>query len=280
MIEEGYASNYLPLLAAYLQGKPAEVKSSLGDGREYTSQNGVLFAAVRNGAYAISEYGNHASPEAAPDDSVAIVSITGPITKHDQYCGPAGMKTKSDLLARCYENPKIKGIVLTIDSGGGEVYAGRTMMQTIARRNKGVVAFVDDFACSAAYGIAAACDSVTLNSEIARVGSIGTLITIADYTEYYKKLGINLIEIYASLSTDKNRDYAEAIKGNREPLQKVCDVFNKGFIAHIADCRKGKISEDQSLWNTGKVFFAKEAVKLGLADEIASLDNVINYFNT
>jgi ClpP class serine protease len=281
MIEEGFASNYLPLIANFLQGKTAgNPKSSSDEKKEYTSDNGVLFASVKNGAYEISDYEGYRSPKDAPEDSVALISIIGSITKHDQNCGPAGMKTKSGILTQCYANPNIKGIVLIIDSGGGEGMACRLLQETISHRNKGIAAFVEDFACSAAYGIASACDTITLNSEMARVGSIGTYLTIADFTEYYKKIGINLIEIYASKSTDKNQDYYEAIKGNKKPLEAVCDKFNENFITSIANFRKGRISEEQSKWNTGKVFFAKEAINLGLADEISTLEQVINYFNT
>ncbi|MDR2627548.1 MAG: S49 family peptidase [Dysgonamonadaceae bacterium] len=279
MIEKNYANNYLPVIAGFLQGKTIPVKSSLPDAHEYTADNGILLASFKNDAYHISDYGRYCSPEKAPKNSVAILSIFGAITKYDQDCGPSGMKTKSDLMMRCYDNPNIKGIVLVIDSGGGEARACNLMMETISKRNKGVSAFVEDCACSAAYGIASACDTVTLNSEVAGVGSIGTLLTIADYTRYWEQKGINLIEIYASKSKDKNGEYYEALKGNVEPLRKFCDTYNDKFIASIADFRKGKISDDQSLWSTGKVFFAPEAIRLGLADNVGSLEDVINYFN-
>ncbi|MDR1436827.1 MAG: S49 family peptidase [Candidatus Symbiothrix sp.] len=279
MIEESYASNYLPLVANFLEGKPVAVKSSGMEERKLTAQNGVLFADFKNGSYFISDYGGYSSPEMAPENSVAIISIEGAITKHDQDCGPAGMRTKAGLLNRCYGNPRIQGIVLRIDSGGGEGRAMQLLTDVISKRNKGVVAFVEDCACSAAYGIAAACDTVTLNSQTAMIGSIGTYMTVADYAEFWKMRGINLIEIYASKSTDKNREFYEAIKGNREPLLKICDTFNEQFIASIARYREGKISEDQSAWSTGKIFFADEAIKLGLADSVDSLENVINYFN-
>lgn len=281
MIEESYASNYLPIIANFLQGKQVDFKSFQNPEKEKSSsENSILTALFNNGMYQISDYGYEVAPEKAPENSVAIISISDVITKYDQNCGPSGMKTKADILTRCYNNPNIKGIVLSIDSGGGEGLACNLLQETISKRNKGVAAFVDDFACSAAYGIAAACDTVTLNSKMARVGSIGSYFTIADYSKYYENLGINLIDIYASKSTDKNRDYFEAIKGNTEPLKKVCDIYNENFIASIANYRKGRISEDQSQWNTGKIFFAEDAIKLGLADEIASLTDVVNYFNT
>ena len=215
-------------------------------------------------------------PRSAP---VALMRIAGSITKHDQDCGPAGMATKADLLRRCYANDHIKAVVLVIESGGGEVGAVRIMDEAVAGRNKPVGAFIDDYAYSAAYGIATACDLVVAGSAQARTGSIGTYLTIADYSERYKQMGIKLTDIYASASTDKNREYLEALGGNPEPLRKMVDVYNEHFLSTVEKNRAGKLTAGREVWGTGKEWFAPEAVELGLIDGIDTLDNFINYFN-
>lgn len=281
MIEPGFASNYLPLVTDYISGKRVDVVSrSSANEREITDRNGILSAILKNDTYTISEYGRYGSPEDAPENSIAIINITDAITKHDQDCGPAGMLTKSNLLKRCYNNSRIRAIALVIDSGGGEGNAMRLMSETIESRNKPVGAFIDDFACSAAYGIASGCDFIIANSKMARIGSIGTYMTIADYTEYYKQRGIALTEIYATASTDKNNDYYEAIKGNLEPIRNVCNQFNEDFLQRIETNRKNNLTEARESWGTGKVYFAEEAQRLGLIDGIDTFDNFINYFNT
>ena len=281
LIDQAYAANYLPLVAHYLRSPQSDFgrpRNALTE-HELTADNALLFAVKQADAYQISEYGEYRAPEDAPEQSVAILSIEGAISKYDQGCGPAGMLTKSDLLHRCYANDNIIGIVLHIDSGGGEGMACRLMQQAIGVRNKPVVAFCDDFAASAAYGIAAACDTVVANSDLCRVGSVGTYVTLVDYADYYAKMGIKLIDVYASRSTDKNQDYLKALQGDTAPMRVVCDRFNEAFIASIATARDGKIEQDQQKWATGKLFFADEALKLGLIDQIDTIENVINYFN-
>jgi ClpP class serine protease len=211
----------------------------------------------------------------APENSIAVINVCGAITKHDQYSGNDGMQSKAEVLRYCYTNTNIAGVVLKIDSGGGEGMAMRLMCEAISERNKQVVAFIDDFACSAAYGIASACDHIVANSEQARIGSLGTYLTIADYAKFYEMKGIKLIEIYATASTDKNKEYYEALKGNLEPLRKVADQFNESFLASIEKNREGKLSSGRDVWGTGKVWFAEEALQLGLIDEINSFQNVI-----
>lgn len=273
MIDPAFADNYLPLVAAYIQHGPQEI---IIDNSE---RNHEVALAVKNAAgYVISEYGREVSPEGAPDDAIAIIRITGTITKHDQNCGPSGMATKSDILRRCFANDKIKVVVISMDSGGGEGMAMRLMAETISTKNKPVIGFIDDYACSAAYGILAACDLIVANSNQARIGSIGTYITIADYTKYFEKQGINLIDIYASASSDKNSEYKEAIKGNTKPVQAIADKFNDFFLSHVEESRSGTLTADKSVWGTGKVFFADEAKKIGLIDEIDSFSNILNSF--
>jgi len=277
-IEPAYAANYLPILDAYLKGEQLHAQT-IPKNEDITIRNGIQTAVIQSGTYVISEWGQARKPEDAPENSIAIVYITDAITKHDQWCGPAGMITKSDILNRCYANDNIKSVILVIESGGGEGMAMRMMNETLAKRNKPVGAFIDDFACSAAYGIASACDIVVANSPMARVGSIGTFITIADYTERYKQLGINLIDVYASASTDKNSEYIEAIKGNPAQLKKIANTFNDYFLSMIETNRTGKLSSGREVWGTGKVWFAEEAKQLGIIDGIDTLENFINYFN-
>ena len=272
LMDPSFGANYLPLVVSYIKGstpfQPAE--RSLSDD--------LLFAVSADGSFEISEYGYDIPPEDAPAGSIAILNITGAITKHDQSCGPSGMVTKSKLLTRCYANKNIKGIVLKIDSGGGSGDAMRLFNETVSERNKPVIAFIDDNACSAAYGIASGCDIVVANSNTAYVGSIGTYISIADYTEYFKKEGISIIEVYATASKEKNIEVREALKGNVEPVRKLADKFNEMFLSMVETNRKDQLKTDRSSWGTGKLYYADEAKEIGLIDAIDKFSNILNYF--
>ena len=65
-----------------------------------------------------------------------------------------------------------------------------------------------------------------------------------------------------------------------QPLLDVCNTYNEDFISRIANFRGDSINQDQSTWGTGKMFFAPEALELGLIDAVDSFENVLNYFNT
>jgi signal peptide peptidase SppA len=261
LIDPDYANNYLPLVAAFMRGERFD-------------------SSVRETESFVSVYHNETvcSDDEIPLNSVAVINISGAITKYDQDCGPSGMISKSNVLRKFFLNDNIKGVILKIDSGGGEGNAMRVMQDAIIDRNKPVIAFIDDLACSAAYGIASGCDVIVANSSTARVGSIGTYITVSDYTKYWEQQGIRLIDVYASQSKDKNSAYYEALKGNLEPIRAIADRYNSNFIETVKRNRSEKLAEDINSWSTGKVFFADEALKIGLIDSIDSFKNTLNYF--
>jgi len=265
MINPDFADNYLPYITASLRGQRMTIPS-----RQPES-----FFTIYNGSESDRSIRNIKD---APEGSIAVINIAGAITKHDQECGPDGMVSKSSVLRSCYESQNIKGVIIKVDSGGGEGKAMRQMAQAISERNKPVIGFVDDFACSAAYGILSGCDYIVANSEFAEVGSIGTYMTVTDYSKFWENEGIKLIDVYATASSDKNSEYLQAIKGNVEPLRKVADTFNEGFLSMIEKNREGKLTSGRDVWGTGKVFFSKDALKIGLIDEINTFTNTLKSF--
>jgi signal peptide peptidase SppA len=203
---------------------------------------------------------------------VFVLDLSGPITKSDQICGPTGVTTKCNWLKMADAHENVFAHLLRIDSGGGEAYASNMMANTIHELNKPVYAFIEGFAASAAYWIASAAKTIAVSSAMDRVGSIGTYITIADFRQYYQKKGISLLDVYATKSKDKNRDYHDAIDGNTTLIQQVADKYNDFFLSAV---RTNRGAVNESSWGTGKMFFADEAIRIGLVDRISTLENFI-----
>ena len=178
MIEESFASNYIPYITDFLNNPS----------RNYHSREPEQFISIYNGSESDSQI---KSIKDAQEGSICVINIAGAITKHDQYCGPDGMTSKAGILRECFASKNIKGVILRIESGGGEGSAMRVMSETLSNKNKPVIAFIEDFACSAAYGIASCCDFIVANSKLAQVGSIGTYLTIADYENTTRSRELN-----------------------------------------------------------------------------------------
>lgn len=265
MMEDGFAANYFPLLVAYLKGEAPKTPHQ---------EINPLTIQPLSSSLCAPQAGDNGENESY----IAVVSIAGAITKHSQYCGPEGMVQIAAILEECYATDNINGIILHVESGGGDGMAMRLLNETIGKRNKPMVGFVDDFACSAAYGIVSGCDIIVANSAMARVGSIGTYLSIADYTKQLEKEGINIMTIYAPDSKHKNGEVREALKGNFKPLEELAAKYNDSFLESIEKNREGKLTASREIWGTGRVFFADAALKLGLIDNIDTFQNTLNYF--
>lgn len=273
MIDPLYAHQYFPLVHKMLLGDiPIVPALDNPSDQKMIAQTKPVMRGVNN---TVDPYDVHWYPEEITDPSVFVMDIIGPITKYNQFCGPAGMKTKGEWLKTADKHPNIFAHILRIDSGGGEAYACRLMGEVIQSLDKPVFAFVEGMAASAAYWIASSCAHICASSAMDRVGSIGTFITVADYKAWYEKEGIRLVEVYATKSKDKNRDYLDAIAGDTSRMQKLVDQFNEYFIGQVSTSRQDSLKKDESVWGTGEMFFSPEANKIGLVDEIDSLDNYI-----
>lgn len=270
LIDKRYAQGFFPSVLKMVQGE-ADAEAPEGEAKDVARWSYEIAATGNNtiNVYPISEFAESASPEDAPANSVAIIEMKGAITKYDQWCGGAGTETKTNILHRCLANDNIVAIVLDIDSGGGDGNATENFSNVIKTATKPVLAFVNGMACSAAYWLAAACREIYMGGKISEVGSIGTYVEIADFTNYYKEMGIDIIRIYAPQSTLKNKAYEDALKGDNAAMEADLKVFTDFFISEVKANRQA-LRDDKSVFK-GACYYTEEAISIGLADEEGTL---------
>lgn len=215
-----------------------------------------------------------ASLNGAPAGSVAVISISGPIMKEDN-CGDPGTKSYEKMILNALDNPNITGIVLQIDSPGGTVAGTQHLANVIKNASKPIVTLAEDLMASAAYWIGSSSKFVFANNNTTRVGSIGTMLSFADVQPYWESKGVKFHEIYATASVAKNKDFADARKGNYDAIIKsTLDPLNNEFLSAVKSNRGEKLNQEKTL--NGQVYLAQEAQNLGLIDAIGGLEEAVN----
>jgi protease-4 len=204
--------------------------------------------------------------------SVVIIPICGPILKHDSWC-EIGMQTRAQQLKSAYENENVGGVILFGDTPGGESQACTVMTEMIAKRNKPVVGYVDGMLCSAGVYIFAGCDEIYASSKDAIIGSIGTMISFADTRGMWEKEGVKFHEIYADQSTEKNKEFRDALQGEYQTIKDtLLNPMNKLFTDHVKNNRT-ELNHETTL--SGKIFLSEGAKANGLINDIADLNFAI-----
>jgi signal peptide peptidase SppA len=213
------------------------------------------------------------------EGSVAVIDVNGRLAKRmDLFTEVCEGGTSTENLLKdfqtCLDNPNVSSIVFNIDSPGGEAFGINEISQHIfaARGKKPIKAYVSGLGCSGAYWIASACEEIVCDKS-AFLGSIGVVSVWIDDTEAYKMLGFDKKVVVSSnapkkrLDLNKPEDMAEFVSE--------LDSMEKVFIGAVARNRQKKAAEVINDFNQGGVLAGNEAVRVGMADRVGSLEGVI-----
>ncbi len=214
----------------------------------------------------------------APKDSTAIIPVHGTLLKYGTYCS-YGTTELADILRQAAESSNISSVLLDIDSGGGSVDAIAPLVDAIQyaqSKGKSVVAHCD-LCASAAYYIASYCDEIIASNQISsEFGSIGVMMSFPDYAKYYEREGVKVHTIYSSLSDYKNAPFEMAKEGKYDMIrEEELDPLARDFQENVKANRGNKLKSDTTGLIRGRMFYAKDAIAVGLADAIGTLDFAI-----
>lgn len=206
------------------------------------------------------------------EDGVAHLSIKDAIMTMD-FCGSLGSSSIASLLKQLNNNPKVEGLVLHLNSPGGSVYAGAEITEALKAFTKPKASFVQGYAASAGYWIAANTDKIIMANKFSELGSIGVMVSLMDSTEANAKEGYKVISIYAPQSSEKNLEVREALAGNDKPMKASLKKTADLFIGDLEASRPGINDKAKK----GAMYMAEEAIEMGLGDSIGTLQDAVAF---
>lgn len=252
-IDGRYAESFIPVFAGLIQGKldlsTAEKPLVQIDSHQLNVHNGST----------------------QEDRTVAVVSIKNPIIKFSTW-NIAGTREIWSKINQLDQDPSIAGIVLDIDSGGGQVYGTPEFFDNIRNIQTPVVAYTDGFMCSAAYYIAAACDHIIANKRADAIGSIGAYAQFFDFSGFWEKHGAKMHTLYADKSSEKNKGYRDVLEGEYKTY--ISESLNPTVETFIADMKSARPSLSEEVFK-GKTWTGPEAIKRNLVDSLGSIQDAI-----
>lgn len=215
-------------------------------------------------------------------ERIAIISITGMMMKYAHFNWSMedldwivpGIDDIASLLEYAMQSDEIDGAILVFNTPGGTTQSLIRIEEVLKKRTKPVVAVVDGMCASAGMYAASLCDRIIALNKMCNVGSIGVMVQLVDYGAFYKKQGIKIIEIYPPESGDKNKAYRDAIDGK---TQTMIDEVLTPLAVNFQNIVKEHRPVDESVEGvlSGKMFYAEDAIKAGLIDEIGNFDTAV-----
>ena len=213
-------------------------------------------------------------------DGIAIIPVLDTLVNRgawlDSRSGLTSYEGIAAQLRAAGSNPEVRSVLLDISSPGGEA-AGMAVLADLirsVRQTKPVTAFINDMAASAAYGIASAASEIVI-SPTSMVGSIGVVMLHADRSGELAAQGVKPTLIFAGSHKVDGNPFEPLSDAVRADLQASVDVHYRQFLDIVAAGRGSKLTADMARGTEARTFIGQEAITLGLADRIASFDEVL-----
>lgn len=209
-------------------------------------------------------------------DKIAVVYAGGAIGMGKSQYGMMGAKTISKAIAKARKNKKVKIIVLRIDSPGGSALASDVIWREVelAKKVKPVVVSMGNMAASGGYYIACGANRI-MADESTITGSIGVFGLLPNANDLLtNKLGISADGVSTNSHADIGTMFRPMTEFEKNAIQDTVENVYSSFIDKVAAGR-GMSREQVDEIGQGRVWVGKDALKIGLVDEIGGLDKSI-----
>jgi protease IV len=176
-------------------------------------------------------------------------------------------------LSKYRRDPKIKAIIIRIDSPGGAVGPAQEIHDEIYKikdSKKLVYASLGSVAASGGYYIACAADYVLANPGTL-TGSIGVIMAFNNMEELAKKVGVRPAVIKSGAFKDSGSPLRSMQPEERKLLQSVVDDVHQQFVRAVSLGRNLPVDEVK-LFADGRVMTGKQALEFKLIDEFGGLE--------
>jgi len=210
-------------------------------------------------------------------NKIAIIHVEGAIVTGDIGFNSAGSGGVVKNINKARDDENVKGIVLRVNSPGGDVYASSMItnaLEEFQSTGRPVITSMGDIAASGGVWVTTTSEEIWAESTTL-TGSIGVYGVYPDLSPLANWAGIN----YDGISMTKSGEVYDLRRGvsvelNRQ-FEEGVENFYRDFVAKVADNRGMDFSEVLKVAG-GRIWGGDKALELGLVDKLGSLDDAVN----
>lgn len=211
--------------------------------------------------------------------TVAVLPLYGSIfpraNMFTQFSGGTTLDSWSSAFAQLDADPKVSHIVLDVASPGGSVELVPETADLVRNASTPTTAVANAEAASAAYWIAAQVDELVVTPSGA-VGSIGVWTAHEDWSRHHRNAGVETTLISAGRHKVEANPWEPLSDDARAAIQADVDEFHRMFTEAVAAGRGvSQAVAAGERFGEGRMLLAREAVRRGMADRVATLADVV-----
>ena len=242
---------------------------------------GSLFGSVSAMSSTASASQMPAAVSAGADGYVAVLHIEGTISSASSSGGMFAEALSYDqnyllnTVSMLTDSNNNRGILLFIDSPGGEVYATDelylALMDYKEQTGRPIYAYCASMAASGGYYLACAADEIYINRN-GMTGSIGvTAGTMIDISGFLEEQGIETTSIYVGKNKTMGSYFEEFTEEQKEIYTSVLEETYDQFVGIVAESR-GMSVDEVTVLADGRIYSPKQALASGLVDDILTYE--------
>ena len=209
------------------------------------------------------------------DPQIAVIFATGAINDGEEQPGAVGGDTTAQQIRDARLDPKVKAIVLRVNSPGGSVSASEVIRSELAAAKaagKPVVVSMGGMAASGGYWISTPANYI-IASPSTLTGSIGIFGVINTYQNTLDYAGVHTDGVATSPLADIASTKALPPEFS-QMMQLNIENGYKTFLGLVADSRH-KTPEEIDQIAQGHVWIGSDAKANGLVDELGDFDDAV-----
>lgn len=213
--------------------------------------------------------------------AVAVIPVVGTLIPRGNFfmeaSGAVSVQRLQATFRDAMNDPEVGSILLDIDSPGGQVGGIEELATEIyqARGQKQITAVANGLATSAAYWLASAASELVVTPS-GEIGSIGVFAMHQDVSAALDKMGVKITLIAAGKYKTEGNPFEPLGEEAQGAVQGRVDQHYDMFTAAVARGRGVSKGDVIGGFGEGRVVGAGQAVRLGMADRVATIDQVLN----
>ena len=209
-------------------------------------------------------------------DKVAVLYAEGQIVDTGSEGIVEGKMIKA--INKIHKNDDVKAVVLRVNSPGGSADASEQIwhaVKTLQAKGLPVVVSMGDYAASGGYYISCCADYIYAEPTTL-TGSIGIFGTVPNINKIREKVGLDIdgVTTHKHSSMTTNMLY----KGmNDQEHAMMQAMVERGYDLFTSRCAEGRGMTQDAIKaiGEGRVWLGKDAIKIGLVDELGNIDAAI-----